>query len=490
MIDLIIDEVTGGGVLFQIALALGLVMLILTVRDHFTFKISYRPHEDYKSSIISLGIFGTFLGIIVGLWNFDTNNIEDSVPYLLEGLKTAFLTSFFGMGLTTILGVLQKSREAKRDKNDTELLLQSVYQISENLRESRETNSQLQSIINLLSEKSQTSKRLESIQREQLEILNEILLKGEAIQSEWRELEEKRRELVESTEIDNSQRVDIDSATVDLEDVTLDDEVKIDSQKNSHSYEKPSFETKEIVELPEALEERVMMSYIQPSMVKIPKGSFMMGSEDGRDYEKPLHRVDIDYDFYVGRYPVTFDEYDKFCDDIGKKRPSDKGWGRGRQPVINISWSDADEFAKWLSQKSGKEYSLLSEAEWEYVAKAGSETKWSFGDSADDLEQYSWYSDNSGGRANSVGEKLPNSFGVYDVHGNVWEWCEDDWTEDYSNTPVDGSSYKSEDTNRKKVLRGGSWFNFPDYTRSVNRSSSELSTKNGTYGFRLKAKSR
>ena len=219
---------------------------------------------------------------------------------------------------------------------------------------------------------------------------------------------------------------------------------------------------------------------------------FQMGSNDGDDDEKPVYEVVFNYDFEIAKYPVTFEEYDLFCEDTGKEKPDDRGWGRGKRPVINVSWYDAKEYCKWLSKKTGEEYRLPTEAEWEYSCKAGTKTKWSFlkesdkhkGDDESELKKYAWYDKNSGGTTHEVGEKLPNPWGLYDMHGNVWEWCEDDWVDSYEKTPRDGKAHidrKAED----KVLRGGSWVSDANFSRSSIRIRSNPTDRLSDMGFRL-----
>jgi len=177
----------------------------------------------------------------------------------------------------------------------------------------------------------------------------------------------------------------------------------------------------------------------------------------------------LDYKFEIGKYPVTFDEYDAFCEDKGYTKPSDNGWGRGKRPVINISWDEANSFCEWVSKKTKLMFRLPNEKEWEYACRAGTETKWSFGDDEKELDKYAWYYANSNGTTHLVGEKLPNSWGLYDMHGNVWEWCED-W-------------YDKEE--KEKVLRGGSWGDVAVITRSADRDRSNPSYRLNVVGFRL-----
>ena len=217
-----------------------------------------------------------------------------------------------------------------------------------------------------------------------------------------------------------------------------------------------------------------------PEMVTVPPGQFIMGSNDAWYNEKPVHTVSIK-SFTMGKYNVTFKEYDEFCDATGRSKPKDEGWGRGNRPVINVNWNDAKAYCQWLSDQTGKEYRLPSEAEWEYACRAGSTGKYCFGDDENQLENYAWYLDNSGKKTHPVGEKKPNQFGLYDMHGNVWEWCEDGWHDSYKGAPTDGSIWSS--GSGLRVLRGGSWFN-PSGVRSAYRFRDFLYFR-GNVGFRL-----
>ncbi len=224
-----------------------------------------------------------------------------------------------------------------------------------------------------------------------------------------------------------------------------------------------------------------MQEYIEPQMVRIihpkpkktmqiemvhlPSGRFMMG-EEGSQKE-----VIIDYEFEIGKYPVIFDEYDLYCDDMNIDKPDDKGWGRGERPVINVSWEDANRFCKWLSEKSGDNYRLPTEIEWEYACRAGGTTKWSFGNDKRDLSKYAWYYKNGNGSTHLVKGKKPNKWNLYDMHGNVWEWCED--------------SIIVGDLQVKKVLRGGSWANTDYNTYSSYRYFEKKSNKDYRIGFRI-----
>ncbi|SDX38190.1 SUMF1/EgtB/PvdO family nonheme iron enzyme [Thiocapsa roseopersicina] len=168
-----------------------------------------------------------------------------------------------------------------------------------------------------------------------------------------------------------------------------------------------------------------------PSMVWLPGGVFTMGQDHrSHDDEKPAHRVRVDA-FSIGQYPVTFAEYDRFCEATKREKPKDHGWGRAERPVINVSWEDASAYCDWLSQETGERYRLATEAEWEYACRAGTETPWSSGDTEEQLGGYAWYVENSGRQTQPVGRKRPNAWHLYDMHGNVWEWCRDWFTGGY-----------------------------------------------------------
>ena len=194
-----------------------------------------------------------------------------------------------------------------------------------------------------------------------------------------------------------------------------------------------------------------------PEMITLPRGWFVMGSRKPRRYsdESPSHAVQISYELSVGRHLITFDQWDACVKDGGTiHKPDDEGWGRGSRPVINVSCDDIQLYLSWLSKVTGKTYRFLSEAEWEYAARAGSQTAYSFGNDAKKLGRYAWFEENSGGKTHPVGEKLPNAFGLHDMHGNAHEWTEDCWNESYSNAPTDGSAWTAGNCSMR-VRRGG-----------------------------------
>ena len=229
-----------------------------------------------------------------------------------------------------------------------------------------------------------------------------------------------------------------------------------------------------------------------PLMIGVPAGSFTMGSpsgEYGRDSDEgPQHLVRIGYGFAVGVYEVTFSEWEACVSDGGCNgyRPDDRGWGRGNRPVINVSWEDAESYVGWLSAKTGESYRLLSESEWEYVARAGTETKYSWGNEiGDNLGNcYGCGSRWDYEQTATVGSYSANSFGLYDVHGNVWEWVQDCYNDNYRRAPSDGSAWESGDCS-ERVLRGGCWFDKPSLLRSAGRGRLTTGRRGSFIGFRV-----
>ena len=244
-----------------------------------------------------------------------------------------------------------------------------------------------------------------------------------------------------------------------------------------------------------------------PQMVVVPAGSFMMGSpasEEGRrGDEGPRHRVTIASPFAVGLYEVTFAEWEACVRAGGCRgyRPEDEAWGRDRRPVSNVSWEDAQGYVRWLSRETREGYRLLSEAEWEYVARAGTQTARYWGESESGQCRYANGYDRTGdathdlpgtpvgcadGYADTapVGSFQPNPFGLYDVLGNVWEWTRDCWNNDYSVAPTDGGAWEVGDCSQR-VLRGGSWDFGPTVLRSADRDGLSAGRRRHFIGFRV-----
>jgi len=230
-------------------------------------------------------------------------------------------------------------------------------------------------------------------------------------------------------------------------------------------------------------------SLLAGEMIDIPAGSFRMGDISGGGYgeERPVHKVNIS-SFRMGKHEITFDQWDACVTDGGCNiyNPKDEGWGRGKRPVIYVSWEDAQAFINWMNGKTGGGYRLPSEAEWEYAARAGTETKYPWGDdighnnaNCEDCGSQ-WDGKNSA----PVGSFPANAFGLYDMHGNVYEWTQDCSNDNYNGAPSDGSAWKGGDCSRR-VRRGGSLYSYQEYVRSANRSWGETKFRNNTMGFRL-----
>jgi formylglycine-generating enzyme required for sulfatase activity len=215
------------------------------------------------------------------------------------------------------------------------------------------------------------------------------------------------------------------------------------------------------------------MVEIRPGTSGFPV-SFQMGCVSGQyclKDERPVRTVRFAKPFAIGKYEVTYDEYELFARVMEKEEDLTlaAAFGKGKRPIIRVSWDDAKAYAQWLSEQTGKSFRLPTEAEWEYATRAGTETPWSFGADASVLGAYAWYRDNSNDQTHPVGERNPNPWGLHDVHGNVWEWVEDCWHDSYEGAPADGSAWleaNGEDCARR-VLRGGSWYNFPRILRSA-----------------------
>jgi formylglycine-generating enzyme required for sulfatase activity len=247
----------------------------------------------------------------------------------------------------------------------------------------------------------------------------------------------------------------------------------------------------------------------------IPAGDFLMGSpesdKDASNDEKPQHRVRIAQPFYLGTHQVTHGQFRRFIEATRYQTEAEKdgkgGWGldvaSGKwvqdpkftrrspgfdqtddHPVVNVCWNDATAFSDWLSREEGQKYRLPTEAEWEYACRAGTTTRYSFGDNERSLGRYAWYAANSNGQTHPVGEKNPNAFGLYDMHGNVWEWCSDGYeTDSYKQSPVADPRGPGQAAHR--VVRGGSWGLGPKYVRSAFRLGESPGYRSISLGFRL-----
>ncbi|MDE0552984.1 MAG: SUMF1/EgtB/PvdO family nonheme iron enzyme, partial [Candidatus Poribacteria bacterium] len=236
------------------------------------------------------------------------------------------------------------------------------------------------------------------------------------------------------------------------------------------------------------VETTLLLGFPIPKMVVIPAGNFRMGCVSGRDCgssEKPVHSVRI-ASFELSKYEVTFEEYDAFTDATGRKRADDAGLGRGRRPVINVSWDDAVAYTQWLSSQTGKSYRLPSEAEWEYAARAGSTTQYSWGNDIgrNRANCYDCGSRWDGEKTAPVGSFRANRWGLHDLYGNVQEWVQDCYNNNYVGAPTDGSAWESGDCSAR-AYRGGSWVNGPRLLRSATRRWAGTRSWYRGIGFRV-----
>ena len=242
--------------------------------------------------------------------------------------------------------------------------------------------------------------------------------------------------------------------------------------------------------------DRVQLSGIE--FIYIPAGEFKMGSIKGESDEKPEHKVSV-CSFYMSKHEVTFTQYDSFCEKTGRKKPSDAGyahgnwkkmgidvsphdlkWGRGSLPVINVSWHDAKAYCSWLSKKTVKNIRLPYEAEWEYACRAG--TPGSYYD--DNINDIAWHNGNSNNQTHPVMKKKPNAFGLYDMLGNVWEWCED-WYDSLFWAKSNIKKPKGPKKRSYRVVRGGSWINKPEVCTVHRRRGYDPDRSGSGLGFRL-----
>ena len=214
-------------------------------------------------------------------------------------------------------------------------------------------------------------------------------------------------------------------------------------------------------------------------LVVIPAGRFMMGSNEEKD-EKPIHPVNIKQ-FAIGKTEVTQAQWQA----VMGSNPSRFANCGPTCPVEQVSWDDVQQFIQKLNAKTGREYRLPSEAEWEYAARAGSQSKYSFGDSESQLGQHAWYGSNSGNTTKPVAGKQTNAFGLHDMHGNVSEWVEDCWHENYSGAPTDGSAWTTSCKYNHRLARGGTWNWTPESLRSASRYGYSQHFQGAVTGFRL-----
>ncbi len=220
------------------------------------------------------------------------------------------------------------------------------------------------------------------------------------------------------------------------------------------------------------MEEKITKSYtnsIGTEFVLVPAGEFDMGSlEDEKNWyrnERPQHRVKIPKEFYIGKYPVTQKEWVEI---MGFNPSRSKG---DDNPVAKVSWSDVQDFISKLNEKEGtNKYRLPSEAEWEYACRAGTTTRYYFGDDDAKLTDHAWYDVDESTGSHELGQKQPNPWGLYDMHGNLWEWVQDRYHDSYEGAPTDGSAWEEDDSAKEiHVLRGGAWSTRAEGCRCASR---------------------
>lgn len=238
------------------------------------------------------------------------------------------------------------------------------------------------------------------------------------------------------------------------------------------------------------VEHEVKPIFQPEDFILIEGGNFVMGDITGLDrYATPPHRVSVK-SFRMGRFSVTFEEYDRFCEATGRDKPSDEGWGRGTRPVINVSWYDAVDYAKWLSKETGNTFRLPSEAEWEYAARGGQSSKFPWGNEIGHaLANCIGCGSQWDGRMTApVGSFTPNGFGLYDMVGNIYEWCLDnlnETTKNYQGVPGDGTAWISREPNIKRINRGGSYQEATNEMPVFRRCWDAPDSRSKTTGFRL-----
>jgi formylglycine-generating enzyme required for sulfatase activity len=217
-----------------------------------------------------------------------------------------------------------------------------------------------------------------------------------------------------------------------------------------------------------------------PEMIIVPAGRFLMGSSSpsAPDYEKPQHIVSFDRPFAIGKYEVTQAEW------TAMMMKNLSGYEGARRPVDGATWTEVQEFLRRLSMRTGKQYRLPTEAEWEYAARAGTTTEFLTANIPVDLERYAWFAENSGKQTQPVGGKQANAFGLHDVFGNVYEWVQDCYIDHHKGAPNDGSAAKGSAA-CPRVVKGGSYFSSTDNLRSADRGRFSAEKGDVTLGFRV-----
>jgi len=220
-------------------------------------------------------------------------------------------------------------------------------------------------------------------------------------------------------------------------------------------------------------------------MILVEGGSFQMGNTDEDAYgdEQPVHTVRVP-SFWIGKYPIT----QALCKAVMGEEHNPSFFRGDARPVETVSWEDTQKFIQRLIEQTGRQgYRLPTEAEWEYAARGGKywkEDNYKYAGS-DKLKEVGWFEENSHGETKAVGLKMPNQLGIHDMSGNVWEWCEDQWHDNYKGAPADGSAWVDREEGSSRVYRGGSWNNSPLLCRVSSRFNFDPQFRYGYRGFRL-----
>jgi len=276
--------------------------------------------------------------------------------------------------------------------------------------------------------------------------------------------EEERKEIEQQERLNREQEERV---------IKLKEKQQKKQREKEEKYRQPKEELKELESTPKTYTSSIGMKFYL-----VPGGEFMMGSGE-YDPEKPVHRVKISKPFYLGTYPVMQKQWMSV---MGNNPSYFKG---DKLPVETVSWNDVQDFITKLNEKEGgNKYRLPTEAEWEYAARAGTTTRFSFGDNESNLGDYAWYDANSGNKTHDVGQKKSNPWGLYDMHGNVWEWVQDSWHSDYNGAPTDGSSWEIVEGS-SWVLRGGCCNRYARDCRSAARRGGAPDSRSYALGFRL-----
>ncbi|MDF1548339.1 MAG: formylglycine-generating enzyme family protein [Bacteroidales bacterium] len=238
-----------------------------------------------------------------------------------------------------------------------------------------------------------------------------------------------------------------------------------------------------------------ILSQSLPEMVYVKGGSFKMGNNSGESDEKPTHTVILS-DFYIAKYEVTVAQYKAYCNEVGRRLPNDpkpswyeehpnasKWVWNNNYPILNVSWNDAIEYCKWLSRKTGQNYTLPTEAQWEYAARGGQYSKNYKYSGSNNINKVAWYDETTYEKGpQPVGSLKPNELGIYDMSGNAWEWCKDFFGKYSSSTQTDPSGPSNSPF---RVIRGGSWYYVAHLARLTARDGPYPHYTNYNYGFRV-----